>query len=130
VSSNSVYSLGTQEDGFLASGAQIDRMANPNLKWEISEQTNIGFDAALLNNKFNANFDYYRKSTKGWLLSPPISSVIGLSAPWINGGNVINEGVELALDYKESIGNLTFNVNVNGAYNKNKVTEVPNDIIH
>src|SRR5690606_11303412 len=46
VTSNSVYSLGTQEDGFLASGAQIDRMANPDLKWEVSEQTDIGFDAA------------------------------------------------------------------------------------
>ncbi|ASO07412.1 TonB-dependent receptor SusC [Arenibacter algicola] len=130
VTSNSIYSLGTQEDGFLASGAQIDRMANPDLKWEISEQTNIGFDAALFENKFAVNFDYYRKSTNGWLLSPPISSVIGLAPPWINGGNVINEGVELALTYKESLGDFNFDINLNGAYNKNNVTEVPNDIIH
>jgi hypothetical protein len=56
--------------------------------------------------------------------------VIGLAPPWINGGNVINEGVELALTYKESIGDFKFNINLNGAYNKNRVTEVPNDIIH
>lgn len=130
VSSNSVYSLGINEDGFLASGAQIDRLANPNLKWEVSEQTDIGFDAALLKNKFGVNFDYYKKSTNGWLLSPPISSVIGLLPPWINGGNVINKGVELALTYRETFRNLSFSLNVNGAYNKNLVTDVPNGIIH
>lgn len=130
VSSNSVYSLGTHEDGFLASGAQIDRLSNPSLKWEVSEQTDIGFDAALLKNKFLVNFDYYKKSTNGWLLSPPISSVIGLLPPWINGGNVINRGVELALTYRETFRNLSFSLNINGAYNKNLVTDVPNGIIH
>lgn len=130
VSSNSVYSLGTQENGFLATGSQIDRMSNPDLRWEISEQTDIGLDASFLQNKFAFTFDYYRKATNGWLLSPPISGVLGLSPPWINGGNVINKGVELAFNYKDEIGDLKFDIGLNGAYNKNLVTEVPNDIIH
>ncbi|MEX2593839.1 MAG: TonB-dependent receptor [Anditalea sp.] len=130
VNSNSSYSLGTDENGFRASGASLSRMSNPDLKWEISEQTNIGFDAHFYDGRFVANFDYYQKSTKGWLLSPPIRSVIGLSPPWINGGNVNNEGVELAIGYYEDMGDFGLSVNLNGAYNKNSVTEVPNDIIH
>ena len=130
VDSNASYPLGTEENGALASGASINRLSNPDLEWERSEQTDIGFDAAFYGGKLSANFDYYKKSTKGWLLSPPISSVIGLLPPWINGGNVINEGVELGLNYSELIGDFSFNINLNGSYNKNSVTEVPNDIIH
>lgn len=130
VASSYPYPLGTQEDGFLASGAAIERMANPDLKWERSVQTDIGFDAVFYGGKFGANFDYYHKSTNGWLVSPPISSVIGLSPPWINGGNVVNKGIELALTYRENLGEFGFNINLNGAYNKNFVTDVPNGIIH
>lgn len=130
VNSNFSYSLGTQEDGFLAPGAALNQMSNPNLQWEKSEQTNIGFDAYFFGGKVSANLDYYHKATKGWLLSPPTQSVYGLAPPWINAGNVTNEGVELALGYFENIGNFEFSLNVNGAYNKNLVTEVPNDIIH
>lgn len=130
VLSNSSYALGTAENGFRAPGASLYRVSNPDLKWEISEQTDIGFDAQFYEGRFTANFDYYFKSTKGWLLSPPIRSVIGLSPPWINGGNVNNEGVELALGYNQDLGDFGFSVNLNGAYNKNFVTQVPNNIIH
>lgn len=130
VDSNASYPLGTQEDGALASGAAIIRLSNPDLEWERSEQTDIGFDAAFYGGKFSTTFDYYKKTTKGWLLSPPISSVVGLSPPWINGGNVINEGVELGLNYSELIGDFGFSINLNGSYNNNTVTDVPNDIIH
>ena len=130
VASNYSYSLGTEENGFLASGAALTRMSNPQLQWERSEQTDLGFDASFFDDKFAVNFDYYYKSTNGWLLAPPISSIVGLGAPFINGGNVINEGVELALTYNGKAGDFGYSINVNGAYNDNRVTEVPNDIIH
>lgn len=130
VNSNLSYSLGTTENGFLASGASLSSVSNPDLEWEKSVQTNIGFDASFYGGRFAANFDYYNKSTNGWLVSPPISSVIGLSPPWINGGNVINKGVEMSVTYKDRIGELGFSLNLNGSFNKNSVTDVPNDIIH
>jgi len=130
VASTYAYSIGSEENGSLASGAALTRLSNPGLQWERSVQTDIGFDASLFKDKLSVNFDIYNKSTNGWLLAPPISSIVGLGAPYINGGNVINKGIELALTYKGKLGNLGYNINVNGAYNNNKVTEVPNNVIH
>src|SRR5690606_35448192 len=95
------YSFGNEE-GSLTPGAYPSRLANPNLKWEVSEQTNIGFDAILLNNSLNINFDVYQKTNKDWLIKAPIYATAGAEAPWINGGDVINKGVELSLNYNNN----------------------------
>ncbi|WEK19242.1 MAG: TonB-dependent receptor [Candidatus Pedobacter colombiensis] len=106
-------------------GASPSKISNPDLKWETSEQTNIGFDADFLNN-FNATFDVYSKKTKDLLLTPPIPLYVGNGAPSTNGAAVVNKGIELSLGYKKDFGKLNINLNVNGAYNFNKVTEVGN----
>jgi TonB-linked SusC/RagA family outer membrane protein len=126
------YPIGPNDDatGLLHTGAALSRMSNPTLKWEVSEQLDFGFDAALFNNNFEVTLDLYKKSTNGWLLNPPVSPTIGLAAPYINGGNVINKGIELALTYHNKVNDFEYSINVNGAYNNNSVTEVPNDIIH
>jgi TonB-linked SusC/RagA family outer membrane protein len=114
-------------------GAYPSRLANADLTWETSEQTNIGFDARLLQSRLGVNFDFYIKNTKDWLVQAPILATVGAGAPYINGGSVKNTGVELALTWNDQIGkNFTYNIGVNGAYNKNKVGEIPNEdgIIH
>lgn len=114
-------------------GAYPSRLANENVTWETSEQTNIGFDAYMLDNRFGVNFDFYIKNTKDWLVSAPILATAGTGAPYINGGNVKNTGVELALSWNDVIGkDFRYNVSVNGAYNKNTVGEIPTEdgIIH
>lgn len=114
-------------------GAYPSRLANEDVTWETSEQTNIGFDAYMLDNRFGVNFDFYIKNTKDWLVSAPILATAGTGAPYINGGNVKNTGVELALSWNDVIGkDFRYNVSVNGAYNKNTVGAIPTEdgIIH
>lgn len=114
-------------------GAYPSRLANPNLTWETSEQTNIGLDARFLNSRLGFNFDFYMKNTKDWLVVAPILATAGAGAPYINGGSVKNTGVELALTWNDQIGkDFHYNVGINGAYNKNKVGKIPTDdgIIH
>ncbi|HVI44669.1 MAG TPA: TonB-dependent receptor [Chitinophaga sp.] len=128
---NAAYIFGPVE-GANTQGAYPSRLANPNVKWETSEQTNIGFDASLMKN-LSVTFDYYIKKTKDWLISAPILATAGADAPLINGGDVSNTGVELGLSYQNSIGkSFNYTISVNGAYNKNKIGNIPtNDhIIH
>ena len=125
------YIFGNTE-GANTPGAYPSRLANPKVKWETSEQTNIGFDATLIK-RLNVTFDYYIKKTKDWLITAPILATAGANAPLINGGDVQNTGVELALNYRNTIGKyLNYSVGVNGSYNKNKIGNIPtNDhIIH
>jgi hypothetical protein len=128
---NTNYIFGNEE-GVLTPGAFPNRLANPDLKWETSEQTNIGLDARLFQNTLSVTLDLYEKTTKDWLILAPILGSAGAGAPYINGGDVTNRGIELALSYNNNIGDLNFNVGVNGAYNKNEVGNIPTDdgIIH
>ena len=83
--------------------------------------------------KLNVNFDWYYKTTKDWLVQPPILATAGTGAPYINGGDVKNIGVEVGLGWNDRIGrDFNYFVNVNGAYNHNKVGNIPNEdgIIH
>lgn len=118
------YIFGNTE-GANTPGAYPSRLANPIVKWETSQQTNIGFDATLIK-RLNVAFDFYIKDTKDWLILAPILATAGADAPWINGGDVRNTGVELALNYRNTIGkSLNYSVGVNGSYNKNKIGDIP-----
>lgn len=116
----------------LTTGAVGDVLANPDVSWETSEQINLGFDSRFLNNRLGVTFDWYTKSTKDWLVRAPIAGVFGLSAPYINGGDVKNTGVELALNWNDSFNSFQYGANLNFSYNKNKVTRLANaeGIIH
>ena len=132
--SNHYYNFGTT----LGSDADVwgavpTRLGNDEITWETSEQFDLGFDARLLNQRLNVNFDFYIKTTKDWLVQPPVLATVGTGAPYINGGDVKNTGVELALSWNDRIGkDFSYHINVNGAYNKNKVGNIPNEdgIIH
>ncbi|WP_442795377.1 SusC/RagA family TonB-linked outer membrane protein [Pelobium manganitolerans] len=124
------YTFGTSNVNI--PGAYPNRLSNPDVTWETSEQTNIGFDAKLLSNKLDVVADYYVKTTKDWLVRPPILATAGAGAPFINGGDVKNTGFELGLGWNDKVGDLGYRINVNGAYNKNEVGKIPTEdgIIH
>lgn len=124
------YTFGTNNTN--VPGAYPKRLSNPLVQWETSEQTDIGFDAKLLGNRLDIAFDYYSKTTKGWLLTAPILATAGAEPPVINGGNVKNRGIELALAWSSNVGDLNYQVGANGAYNKNEVGSIPTEdgIIH
>jgi len=124
------YVFGT--GGNNVAGAYPSRLSNENVKWETSEQTNIGVDARFLNSRFGVNADFYIKTTKDWLVQAPILATAGAGAPFINGGDVKNTGIELALTWNDHVGSFNYNAGINGAYNKNKVGNIPTEdgIIH
>ena len=129
--SNVNYIFGPTE-GENTPGAFPSRLSNAGLQWETSEQTDLGFDANLFNGKVSVAFDWYNKKTKDWLIAAPILATAGADAPFINGGNVTNKGVELAISYRDKIGEFGYSIGLNGAYNKNEVGEIPtaDGIIH
>ncbi|MGE5943916.1 MAG: SusC/RagA family TonB-linked outer membrane protein [Flavobacteriales bacterium] len=118
------YSFGNEE-GVLTPGAYPDRLSNPDLQWETSEQIDLGFDARFLKNALTVNFDWYRKTNKDWLIVAPVLATAGANPPFINGGNVENQGVELALQYQNNIGEFNYSIAANGTYNKNTVGKIP-----
>ena len=114
-------------------GSYADKLANPDITWETSQQVDLGFDARLLNNRLSIVFDWYQKDTKDWLVNAPVLGHYGLNAPYINGGDVRNSGVELAFNWSDAISkDFSYSIGINGAYNKNVVTRIANDegIIH
>ncbi|KAA3439557.1 SusC/RagA family TonB-linked outer membrane protein [Rufibacter hautae] len=111
--------------GYTSGAAAIDA-PNPELKWETSEQTDIGVDLAFFNNALSVTADYYIKTTKGLLVRPPILASTGYNAPFVNGGSVRNSGFEFAVTYQGEVSRLGYNIGLNGSFNKNEVTEINN----
>ncbi|WP_343592796.1 TonB-dependent receptor [Flavobacterium sp.] len=130
-STDKTYHFGTGDETLLV-GSSPDQLANRNLKWETSEQLDLGFDATLFTN-FTLTFDYYDKKTKDWLVLASIPTYAGATAPYINGGDVSNKGFEIGLAYRTHFGkDWNFGINANLSKNKNEVLRIANNegIIH
>ena len=106
--------------------AYPDRIPNSKLSWETSEQLAIGFDSRFFRSRLGVIFDWYRKDTKDWLVKPPQMGILGASASNINGGAVRNTGYELSFTWNDRVGDLRYNVGINGSYNKNTVLYINN----
>ncbi len=124
IGNQNIYYFGDSKTQY--NGTQPVRIANPSLKWETSEQTNIGIDLATLQSSLRVSIDYYVKTTKDWLVTAPVPMLVGNSAPIINGGEVENSGVELEVSYRKQFNKLYFSASINGAYNKNEVLDIQN----
>ena len=118
----------TTTAGIPHTGAYANIVPNPDVTWETSEQLDFGFDARFLDSRLGVNFDWYKKTTKDWLVLGPQVGIMGTSPAMINGGDVENTGIELALTWNDRIGkDFRYNVGVNLATNKNKVTRIANE---
>ena len=116
----------------ISSGAYPDILPNKDVTWETSEQLDLGLDARFLGSRLGLSCDYYLKTTNDWLVQAPILDSYGTNAPYINGGDVRNKGIELALNWNDHVGDFTYGVNLNLSHNKNEVTRIANSegIIH
>ena len=118
----------TSTAGTPKTGAYANIVPNPDLTWETSEQIDFGFDARLFNSRLGVNFDWYRKTTKDWLIGGQMVSIYGTNPAAINGGDVRNTGIELALSWNDKIGkDFSYNASVNFTTQSNKVTRIAND---
>ena len=108
---------GTPDNG-LSIPILLNNIANPNLKWETTEQLNFGLDFTFLNQRISGTVDVYDKTTKDLLQNLPIPSSTGYENILINKGDISNKGIELGLnldlvsndDVELSVGgNISFN---------------------
>ncbi|MCQ2335236.1 MAG: TonB-dependent receptor [Paludibacteraceae bacterium] len=98
-------------------------MGNNDLRWETSEQFNVGVDMYMLNGRLNATVEYYNKRTKDLLIynTKPSLSIGGATSP-MNAGNVSNQGVEIDLGWQDKVGDFSYGIRGNLATLKNEVT--------
>ncbi len=99
---------------------------NPDVTWETSEQLNIGIDARFFNSNLGLSFDWYNKMTKDWLVLAPILGTAGAGAPWINGGDIKNSGIEFTINWKGEVSDFIYGASFSGTMNKNEVTRLAN----
>ena len=114
-------------------GAYPDILPNPDVKWETSEQTDLGFDARFLRSRLGLSFDWYNKMTKDWLVQAPVLLSYGTGAPYINGGDIRNRGYEILLSWSDAPSkDFSYDVSMTFSHNKNEVTRLANSegIIH
>ncbi|MRT92090.1 TonB-dependent receptor [Ancylomarina sp. 16SWW S1-10-2] len=123
IANNHNYSFNA---GTVVNGSSPSKIANPDLKWETSEQTDIGLDLRLGSN-FYMNLDYYDKKTKDLLIDAPIPGYVGNSAPTVNGGTVQNKGFEALLGYNGNYNDFSYGGTLNFSTNKNEMTKINND---
>lgn len=108
-------------------GSKAQRLANPDLKWEESEQTDLGIDLGFFGNALTFSADYYIKKTNGMIIEMPIPSYVGETKPLGNVGDMENSGFEFELGYKWNVSDARFGVKANATYLKNELKNLGND---
>jgi TonB-linked SusC/RagA family outer membrane protein len=105
-------------------------IANRGLMWESTTITNLGLDATFLDDHLTAEVDVYQKLTDGILTVPPIYLTLGLiGAPIRNTAEVMNRGLEVTLGWRDKIGDFSYSVSGNFAYNQNEVTKYKGTLV-
>jgi hypothetical protein len=114
-----LYELG---DNVLYTAAVPNQLNNPDLKWEASVQTDIGLDIRMLRDKLSLTLDYYHKKTTDLITpnTPPLEA--GNNASMINGGDILNSGLEFNAVYNNSIGGFKYTISGNFSTLHNEVT--------
>ncbi len=117
------YVLGQNQD--IVPGVAPISLANPDLKWETTTQTNIGLDAGLLENRIELSVNYYIKNTDDMLVRVPVPNHSGITVfPFVNASSMENKGWEFNLGVQNSIGNFNYKLSGNLAFNENKLTSL------
>ncbi|WKL49296.1 TonB-dependent receptor [Flavobacterium pectinovorum] len=114
-------------------GSIYTRLANPNIQWEVSTQTNIGLDFSLLNNRLSGTVDYFNKVSENILLEvAPVDPIQPTSKYWTNIPNmeIKNSGIEVALDYSsDKSKDFSYSIGGNISFTNNKVENSPYKIL-
>ena len=121
------YALGQQNQS-LNTGAALATPPNPNVKWEESNQIDIGLEVELLEGKVTIDADVYQKTTKDLLMEERIPGYIGATNnPTSNLGEIRNRGFELAIGHRHRVNDLTITTRLSYTHFKNEVIDVAGD---
>lgn len=118
------YIFGSGEQ--LTNGTKPSILANKDLHWEESVQTDGGIDFGFIGNALTLSIDYYVKRTNGMLMTMPVPTYVGESKPTGNIGKMDNKGLEFELSYKFKVNEWNFNIGGNASYLKNKLIDLGN----
>ncbi len=114
----------------LSRGYAITALGNQNLQWETSVQYNIGIDLGLWDGRFNTSLELFHKITDNMLVKEPIPPSAGYAEPaWVNRGEILNQGIELDLNYRNNFGGFYLDITGNVGYLHNEVLELPAPIL-
>ena len=114
----------------LTLGSQPDGLANPNLTWETSVQTDLGLDLRMFNNRLTLGVDWFNKDTRDLLVNISPVAEVGISSTTVNAGSVNNTGWEFELGWQDTIGDFHYSINANLSTLKNKVTYLEPSVGH
>ncbi|MCD6200331.1 MAG: TonB-dependent receptor [Bacteroidales bacterium] len=106
-------------------GFRPTRIGNPNAKWETSVIANVGFDATLLDRKFELNLDWYTKENRDLLFNPELPGTSGAAdRPYVNVGEMKNHGIDLTLTYRQVFND--FRIEASGQFTtyKNQIVKI------
>jgi TonB-linked SusC/RagA family outer membrane protein len=106
-------------------GLALSQLANPNLKWERTRQTDVGVDFGFLDNRFYVSADIYQRKTDDLLLAQRVPGDTGFLSYSANIGSIENKGLELALttvNFRNDGTGFNWETNFNISFNRNKVT--------
>ncbi len=121
-------SFGFSNPGYVFGDAEVLAMSelripNPNVTWEVANQSNIGFETSLFNKKMTIEADYFynRRSNILWPRNASVPGLTGLTLPPENIGKVDNKGVEYTVTFRDKAGEFIYNISLNGSYTTNKI---------
>ena len=106
-------------------GSAPSGLPNSKLHWEISEQTDLGLDFRMFNNRLTGSVEFYNKVTKDLLFSISVPPELGVTSTMANGGNVLNRGWEFELGWRDQIGEFGYSINGNFSTLHNEVISLP-----
>ena len=124
------YDLTGTNPSTLPSGFKLTQLANDDLRWETTTQTNVGVDFGFFDQSLYGTVEYYKKETKDILVLPPYLGAVGEGGNrWVNGAAMENQGFEASLGYRGETGSgLNYDISANIALNRNKVTSLPAEV--
>ena len=120
----SLNTTGSVVNEAIQTGYTQGNMANNNLHWEITKQTNLGMDLSLLDNRITFGFEYYNKHTEDLLIALTLPPSNGFTSFNTNQGTVENKGYEFELRGKILTGKLLWDASGNLSINRNKIIDL------
>lgn len=129
-STGTAYDINGVGSGTLPSGYVSLQAENKNLKWESTQETNVGLDFGLFEEKLSGSIDVFRRVTKDILIKPPYPAILGEGkSEWVNGATKDNKGIELLLNYQDKVGALSYNITGNVSSFKDRITYLPDAVV-
>ena len=127
---NGSYNL-NGDGNTLSMGAVRSQSGNSLLRWEQTEQYNVGFDAGFLNNRLRISLDYYDKNTSDMLYQLPVPAVNGEGGTsYQNCASMNNKGLEGIVTWRTTVGDFSYEISANATWQKNTITYLPEDLYY